>query len=384
MMHNLLSSWLDTQKRKHTLVLMFVDFRKAFDSICHNKLVTKLIEIGLEGNLLKMLRSYLTDRHQCVKVQEKTSKFLPLSTGVPQGSILSPTLFQIYLNDLLSLPLLSSAHAYADDVTIYISDKNHMLLQQRINTDLLQIQQWCDQNNLTINLKKSHYVIVNEPENFKISISLPQGDLQQKTTSTLLGFTINNRLTWHDHLQQLSSKIASNMRLFYNLRHLMDFKTATQFYQNFIHSFLTYGTHLYYALSPANLTDPIYRLQKCALRLVCSQLTRTNTHKTPSTLSVVTKVNVLPLPKLSEYNACILGHNILNNNCPTYLSSIFAKTHPKRPTRDPYKLPSSASYNRLNQYLLNSFNTLPKALRSKANISTFKTSLKLNLMSTLH
>jgi hypothetical protein len=92
--------------------------------------------------------------------------------------------------------------------------------------------------------------------------------LEQRETSKLLGLTLNDSMTWTNHIQTMSNKISSKLRLFYNIRHLMNFNTARQFYYNFIHSYLIYGLHLYYPMTPIKHTDILFKLQKWALRLI--------------------------------------------------------------------------------------------------------------------
>ena len=216
-----------------------------------------------------MLTSYLSNRVQHVRVNQALSEPLPIVAGVPQGSILAPTLFQIFINDLLHLPKYLSCHAYADDTTFYTSSKDPLTLQTYLNHDINLIENWCLANHMVINTKKSHYLLVNPFSSSGINITIHGAPLQQKPTSKLLGFYINDKLNWSDHVQHIFSKMASNLRLFYNIRHLLNFHAAKQFYHNFIHSHLIYGLHIYYLLAPAKLTNPLFLLQERALRLIC-------------------------------------------------------------------------------------------------------------------
>ena len=345
-------------------MLLFLDFHKAFDMVDHNILLQKLSCISVTGNFLHILRSYLIGRTQCVKIGTTNSSMLPISSGVPQGSILAPVLFQVFINDLLHTSLNSNVHAYADDTTYYISGTNSQSLETLIASDIGQIERWCYTKKMVINAAKSHYLVVNSPTSLSLSININGNSLEQRETSKLLGLTLNDSMTWTNHIQTMSNKISSNLRLFYNIRHLMNFNTARQFYYNFIHSYLIYGLHLYYPMTPIKHTDILFKLQKRALRLICKDSASPDTQKTLSTNFTTTLTNILPLPNLMLYFTSLSAHRILNGDCPSYLSLPFTNPDHPHSTRYQYRLISSASHNKLNLHLLKTFNSLPIKLRS--------------------
>ena len=131
--------------------VIYLDLKKAFDTICHVKLVTKLQRLGLDELTLKWFESYLTGRSQCVKLNSMISDILPVAYGVPQGSILGPILFSIYINDISNI-VNCGIVLYADDTVIFHSDKDIL------RNNLKLISDWCNDNLLTINVKKSHWM----------------------------------------------------------------------------------------------------------------------------------------------------------------------------------------------------------------------------------
>ncbi len=133
--------------------MVYLDMSKAFDRINHKRLMQKLANSGIGGNLLKWFRSYLTDRRQHVTVLGVTSKTLPVCSGVPQGSILGPALFLLYVNDLLEAPTSSRAAMFADDTKLFsaIKSKDDVTALQ---TDLGTMEQWgCHSTNPSANIK---------------------------------------------------------------------------------------------------------------------------------------------------------------------------------------------------------------------------------------
>ena len=125
-----------------------------------------------------VIRSFLTNHTQSVK--STFSPTLPITLGVSHGAILAPTLFQIFINDFLSLPLSCSVHTIADDTTFYIVCKDADEFQQRVNADLHQIQQWCRTNRMVLNSSKSHFLVLNAPStNFYFKLNYTP--LQEKS-----------------------------------------------------------------------------------------------------------------------------------------------------------------------------------------------------------
>ena len=172
----------------------------------------------------------------------------------------------------------------------------------------------------------------------------------------------------------------SNLRLFYNLRHLINFSTYKHYYNNYIQPYLFYGVHLYYLLTPIALKNPLFLLQKKALRLVSQNLSKSNTNKLLSTSVISSKTNTLILPFLAQYSSCLMAYYIKTAKCPSYLTSTFKPSRTKN-TRYQHKLPSSLQDNRLYLHIVSSFNHLPDKLH-RLPPRSFKIKLKDYLSST--
>ena len=162
----------------------------------------------------------------------------------------------------------------------------------------------------------------------------------------------------------------------------MDKNTKKLCYLNFIHPYFIYGIHIYYSLSPNRLTEPLFLLQKKALRLICRDSVKRPFQKTLSTNIIAREANILPLPSLATYFTCLIGYNIFSGNCPPYLSALFATPQHRRSGRNQHKLPSSSAHNKLNLHVLKSFNSLPITLRNTTAINV-KPKLKNHLLSLL-
>ena len=131
---------------------IFLDFAKAFDTVNKDILITKLNHYGIRGNALNWINSYLTDRKQCVTVNGETSDFLPVNVGVPQGSILGPLLFLIYVNDLVESSHIIKFVMFADDTCLFLSHKDVNVLNATLNEELPKICDWLTANKLSLNI----------------------------------------------------------------------------------------------------------------------------------------------------------------------------------------------------------------------------------------
>ena len=141
-------------------ICVFIDLKKAFDTISHERLLTKLYLLNIGDKALDLLKNYLTDRQQMTILNDFTSDTRPMKVGVPQGSILGPALFTLYINDIVNVLSHSKICLFADNTVIYFAHKNIAMAAETIQLDLKNIDNCMDDNKLTINIKKTQYMIV--------------------------------------------------------------------------------------------------------------------------------------------------------------------------------------------------------------------------------
>ncbi len=191
----LIDNWMTDIDRGKLLGSVFLDLSKAFDMVNHEILLHKLKLYHFDNQALKWFKSYLTDRHQFVKVNNMESQKLRIKSGVPQGSILGPLLFLLYVNDLpLSAPE-SNLDMYADDSILHFSANNVSDIQEKLQRDLININNWCSLNNMALNPAKSTCMLIGQnlilKHSVPLNVSIDQSQIQNIETQIILGVVVD-------------------------------------------------------------------------------------------------------------------------------------------------------------------------------------------------
>lgn len=240
-------------------ILCLLDFSKAFDSVQFKLLIGKLGELyGFHSSALKLMISYLYGRIQCVRSSNKVSAFKSVNSGVPQGSILGPILFTLFINDLFAVLKYTNCHAYADDVQIYLSNRVGLVedLCVRINEDLENINKWAIKNRLSLNPLKSCVLPISRSNIDPTSLPplcIGQSELKYVTKATNLGVILNTNLSCTDHANYVVSRIYHVLR---NLRLSAEFTPEAlkiQLVKQLIIPLIDYAALVYSKLDSASM-----------------------------------------------------------------------------------------------------------------------------------
>ena len=188
---------------------IFIDLKKAFDTINHDLLLRKLECYGIRGVSHKWLSSYIKSRKQYVNYNNVDSKLMDITCGVPQGSILGPILFILYINDLCNVSDFLKFVLFADDTNLFASGDNVKILCENINRELLKINDWFKINKLSLNLSKTNFMVFTNRhlEEFEINISIKNVLLSRVYECKFLGILIDSQLTWKSHIQMVKGKL---------------------------------------------------------------------------------------------------------------------------------------------------------------------------------
>ena len=247
---------------------IFLDLSKAFDTLDHDILIYKLHQYGIRGIVLELFKSYLQNRHQFVALNGFKSENKILKCGVPQGSILGPLLFILYINDLCNTSEVLKYILFADDTSIFMSHKDPVVLESVFNNELVNVSNWLYMNKLTVNTKKTNFMMfTNRSIDINhINVRLADSEITHVPALKFLGVTIDNKLTWKNHLDIICNKLSKSVGVLFRIK-MLPTNILRMIYNAIIAPCLDYGITVWG--SAANIyLDRLFKLQKRAIRIV--------------------------------------------------------------------------------------------------------------------
>ena len=305
--------------KMNTPINIFLDLSKAFDTLDHKILLDKLDYYGIKGVAHKLMASYIKNRKQYVEIEDSKSDTLTLTTGVPQGSILGPLLFIIYINDIAHASNLFNFIIYADDTTlsttleIVLKNKPNLNIDTTLNSELENICDWLKVNKLSLNIAKCKYMIFHMPQKKvkPLQLLIENTIVEKAQEFNFLGLTLNEHMNWKSHINNLSNKISRNIGILNKLKHFLPLKTKLLIYNSLILSHLNFGI-----LAWGYQCERIIKLQKKAIRII--SISKYNAHTEPlfKELKLLKVTDILRLQELKFY------YKYKNNKLPHYLQNL--------------------------------------------------------------
>jgi len=249
---------------------LFLDLKKAFDTVHHDILLTKLNHYGVRGGALNLLKDYLSNRNQAVKLNNQISSLKSINFGVPQGSILGPLFFIIYINDLKNCLMNTIPVLYADDTNIFMSGQDVDSMTALFNNDLASLSEWLRSNRLSLNLSKTHSMIFSTNPSHRdkaLLLSMNGTAIETVRLTTFLGVKIDNALTWSDHVAHVASKISKSIGIMKKASRVLNRESMLTLYRSLIMPYLQYCNLIWGNAAKSHL-QRLMLLQKRALRIV--------------------------------------------------------------------------------------------------------------------
>ena len=231
---------------KKISAVLFMDLKSAFDTVNHNILIKKLDHYGFRNNVLDLLTSYLTNRKQFVKCGDIESSLLDVLCGVPQGSVLGPLLFILYIADIVNCGKFE-CFLFADDAGLLLADNKLKLLKKLVKTEVKLLYEWLIANQLSLNLTKTNYMLISnintltakDRKRFKITIG--KYTIHEVEETKYLGVILDNKLSWKEHIEYLITKLSQAAGVIYKLRDCLPLKAKMLIYDSLAASYLRYS-----------------------------------------------------------------------------------------------------------------------------------------------
>ena len=218
----------------------------------------------MRGSLLKWFETYLSERKQYVFCNGYKSDVASISCGVPQGSVLGPLLFLLYINDLPNISCKLKFFLFADDTNIYYESTDLKELEKTVNQELKLLSQWLNVNRLALNVKKTNFVIFRsnrKAANYNVVLILNRKALAQKVHVKYLGILMDQHLSWKYQISHISKKVSRGVGILSKLRHFLDSKLLRNIYYCLVYSYLNYGVLAWGSACPT-VTNILLTLQK--------------------------------------------------------------------------------------------------------------------------
>jgi hypothetical protein len=313
-----LTDRLSTSMDKGEIPLaIFIDLSKAFDCLSHDILLKKLSYYGFDDLAISLMRDYLCNRQQFIKTSEFTSNLKDLTTGVPQGSILGPLLFLIFMNDFASASDYFDMINFADDTALISTmQTNVSSTSSQTDTELAKISTWLRANKLLVNVNKTKAMIFHTPRR-KVPnpvVTLNDERIEIVNKFTYLGIVLDRHLCWNEHIAALASKISQTTGVLNRLKNHLPKYILKLIYDSLIHCRVKYGILVWGACSG---TNRILLLQKRAIRAITKA--KYNAHCDP----IFRNLGILKVVDERKLQELIFYYRFSKSLVPTYFKNNF-------------------------------------------------------------
>lgn len=356
---------------------VFIDLKKAFDTVNHDILLKKLYHVGVRGIAYDWLASYLSSRKQFVYYNGSKSDVRSIRTGVPQGSILAPLLFLIYINDLTKVSSLIKVILFADDTNLYMSGHNLQHLVEVFNSELCKLESWFKVNKLSLNVSKTNFMLFGKKrETLPIVLKLCGLEITRVFVTKFLGVLIDQNLNWKDHIRALGTKLSKCISIIYKASIVLDSSALRLLYCTLFLPYITYCAEIWGTGYKSNIQS-IVLYQKKVIRIVCKGGRIDHTSPMFKSLKVLKFIDIVKL------KICTIMYNSLKGLLPKQVQSKIGFFNSCKRNHRVFSIPFTRTTIRSQCALVigpKLYHDLPVEIVLSKTLFTFKNKLKKNII----
>ena len=359
---------------------VFCDISKAFDRVWHRGLLYKLTRIGCSDEVTKWFTSYLSDRRQCVVLGGATSEWASVHAGVPQGSILGPLLFLLFINDIVK-DIHSSIRLFADDTSLYIIVENPQTAALIINSDLGKISTWAINWLVDFHPRKTVSFLVSKKTNATVHPPLIMNNtiLSESSSHKHLGITFSNTCDWTEHISRISKSAWTRINLLRALKFRIHRNALERIYFAFIRPLLEYSDSVWDNCSN-ECNSQLESIHNEAARIVSGAT------KLCSIQKLLAELGWETLQERRSKHKLVNFYKIINGLTPSYLSDLLpplvgdANPYNLRNSDhiQPFRTRTNIFYNSFFPSTVRAWNNLPEEIRNANTVNSFKNNLQRN------
>ena len=352
-----------------------MDLSKAFDCLPHCLTICKLHSYGVSQEACTLIASYLRDRKQRIKLGNSRSEWTELFKGVPQGSILGPLIFNIFLNDIFYFVSKGDLYNYADDNCISVSHQNISVLSKQLENETRVMVEWFAENSMKANAEKFQgLILTGSRNNTDVQVSLGDVDIAFVQKIDVLGVCIDGKLNFNEYVRRICSKASAQISALQRLTGLVDYPSRKAIYTSFKASNFNYCPLVWFFTSRDSI-NKIDKIQERALRFVLKD--HISCYKDLLLKSGFDSFRIYAVKSLM-----IELYKILEGMTPNYLSELFVKADTPYNTRDkcrliqPMKWTTTYGLRSFQYYGAHAWNMLPVHMKAAQSLSEFKSFIK--------
>ena len=371
--------WRQALDNGNTIGVVAIDLSKAFDCMPHGLLIAKMHAYGFSSELCHMMKSYLIGRKQRVKIGEIQSEWTSNTKGVPQGSILGPLLFNVFINDFLFQDMNSKVYNYADDNTLSCTDNDINQILTKLKEDCEVAMQWFQSNNMKANADKFQLMFLNRKTSYSDqTLNLDSCAITASSRITILGVEFDSKLNFESHINEICTRTSKQINALKRMKHLLDKTCKQTIYNSYVSSNFNYCAMVWMFTGKMNM-EKLEKTNKRALRYVIND-------NEADYNDICRDEKLLNIHKRCIKTVAIQMYKVKNQMVPNYIQELFTRRESNYDMRDNdlFNIPKfkTVSYGKkcFRYYGAKLWSIIPKEIKDRTSLTCFKDAMTIWLL----